>query len=89
MILDVVSAEYLEDYKIKLMFEDGKAGIIDFCAYAKKGGVFEKFKDIEFFKSFRLDKEIGNITWNDEIDIAPEILYSEVTHTSLPEWMTA
>lgn len=38
-------------------------------------------------KSFQLDREIGNLTWNGEIDIAPETLYSEATHTSLPEWM--
>lgn len=87
MSLDIVSAEYLEGYKIKLTFEDSRTGIVDFCVYTKKGGVFEKFKNIEFFKSFRLDKEIGNLTWNGEIDIAPETLYSEATHTSLPEWM--
>lgn len=87
MLLDIISAEYLENYKIKLTFEDQKTGIIDFSVYSKKGGVFEKFKNIEFFKSFRLDKEIGNLTWNGEIDIAPETLYSEATHTPLPEWL--
>ena len=56
MILDIVSAEYLEGYKIKITFEDSRTGIIDFCVYTKKGGVFEKFKNIEFFKSFRIDR---------------------------------
>jgi len=87
MILDIISAEYLEDYKIKLTFEYGKTGIVDFFAYAKKSGVFEKFKNIDFFKSFRIDKEIGNLTWNGEIDIAPETLYSKATHTPFPEWL--
>lgn len=87
MILDIISAEYLEDYKIKLTFEDGKTGIVDFSAYAKKNGVFKKFKNIAFFKSFQIDREIGNLTWNGEIDIAPETLYSEATHTPLPEWL--
>ena len=87
MLLDITVAEYLEDYKIKLTFENGKTGIVDFCTYLKKGGVFEKFKNIKFFKSFQLDKEIGNLTWNKEIDIAPETLYCVATHTPLPEWM--
>ncbi len=87
MLLDIILAEYLEDYKIKLTFENGEAGIMDFCPYLEKSGVFERFKNIEFFKSFQLDKEIGNLTWNKEIDIAPEILYCEATRTPLPEWM--
>ncbi|MFH1441335.1 MAG: DUF2442 domain-containing protein [Candidatus Omnitrophota bacterium] len=61
--------------------------MVDFSAYTKKSGVFEKFKDVNFFKSFQLDREIGNLTWNGEIDIAPETLYSEATHTPLPEWL--
>ncbi|MBU1122524.1 MAG: DUF2442 domain-containing protein [Candidatus Omnitrophica bacterium] len=87
MLIDVVSAEYRGDYKIKITFEDGKSGVIDFSSYLKKGGIFEKFKNIEFFKSFQLDKEIGNLIWNGEIDIAPETLYSKATRTPLPEWL--
>lgn len=87
MILDIISAEYLNGYKIKVTFENKKTGIVDFSKYLKRGGVFEKFKNAEFFKSFQLDKEIGNLTWNKEIDIAPETLYSEAIHLPLPNWM--
>ena len=87
MIFDIISAEYLGEYKIKVTFENKKAGIVDFNKYLKRGGVFEKFKNIEFFKSFQLDKEIGNLTWNKEIDIAPETLYFEAIHSPLPNWM--
>jgi len=27
------------------------------------------------------------LTWNDEIDVAPEVLYSEATGEGLPGWM--
>ena len=87
MLLDVVSAEYCGDYKIKITFEDGKSGIVDFSSYLKKGGVFEKFKNIDFFKSFSIDNEVGVLTWKNEIDIAPETLYSAATNSSLPNWM--
>jgi len=87
MLVDILTAEYLGGYKIKLKFENHKTGIIDFYPYLKKGGVFKKFKDLEFFKAFEIDKEIGTLKWNNEIDIAPETLYSEATHTPLPEWM--
>ena len=87
MIKDVVSANYKGGYKIEVIFEDGAKGIVDFSKYALKGGVFEKFKDLNFFKEFKINKELGVLTWGEEIDIAPETLYSEATNASLPDWM--
>ena len=88
MLLDVISAEYINEYKIKLTFENGQTGIVDFSDYLSRGGIFSKFKDMDFFKSFQLNSEIGNIIWNNEIDIAPEVLYARAMHVSLPEWMS-
>ena len=87
MLFDVISAEYCEDYKIKITFEDNKSGIVDFSSYLNKGGVFEKFKNIDFFKSFSVDNETGILTWKNEIDIAPETLYCVATNSPLPGWM--
>lgn len=84
---DVVSANYCEGYKIELRFEDGNGGIVDFSNFLCRGGVFKKFEDINFFKDFRINKDLGVITWNDEIDIAPESLYSYATDSALPAWM--
>lgn len=89
MIHDVVSANYIEDYKIEVEFDDGKKGIVDFSVYLNKGGVFERFKDINFFRQFEINHELGVITWQNEIDIAPETLYSLATGSSLPDWMSA
>ncbi|MCF8038436.1 MAG: DUF2442 domain-containing protein [Desulfohalobiaceae bacterium] len=87
MLNDVISANYMGEYKIELMFEDGATGVIDFSKYLSKGGVFKKFKDIEFFKDFKINEELGVLTWGDEVDIAPETLYAEATNSSLPDWM--
>ena len=87
MLHDVISAQYHGEYKIKVKFDDNSEGIADFSGYLKKGGVFEKFRDIEFFKSFDINRELGVITWNGEIDIAPETLYAQVTKSPLPDWM--
>ena len=86
MIHDVVSAVYRGEYKIKIGFDDGKEGIVDFSKYLRYGGVFERFKDIEFFKRFMVNEELGVIVWEDGIDIAPETLYSEATGSPLPDW---
>jgi hypothetical protein len=87
MLNDVTSASYKDGYKIEVTFEDGATGIVDFLKYLSKGGVFEKFKDIEFFKNFKINEELGVLTWGDEIDIAPETLYAEATRSPLPNWM--
>ncbi|MDZ7761735.1 MAG: DUF2442 domain-containing protein [Desulfovermiculus sp.] len=89
MLKDVVFAVYKGGYKIEVTFDDGVTGIVDFSRYLNQGGVFEKFNDIEFFKNFSINKELGVLTWGDEeVDIAPETLYAEATNTPLPEWMT-
>ena len=87
MLRDVIAANYQGEYKIELTFEYGASGIVDFSKYLNKGGVFEKFKDMEFFMNFRINKELGILTWGDEVDIAPETLYAEATNSPLPDWV--
>jgi len=77
MLYDIVNAEYIENYKIKISFENGRYGVVDFSDYVKKGGVFNKFKNINFFKNFVVNNELGTIVWGDEIDVAPETLYEK------------
>lgn len=87
MVPDVIAAKYIEKYKIEVIFDDGKKGIVDFSKYLEKGGVFEQFKSLDFFKKFAINKELGIITWQNELDVAPETLYSEATGTPLPSWI--
>lgn len=84
---DVVSAVHKGDYRIEVTFDDGKKGIVDFAKYLEKGGVFERFKDKDFFSSFQVNQELGTLSWQNEIDVAPETLYAEATGSALPEWM--
>ena len=87
MIKDVISAKYKGEYSIEVAFEDGAIGIVDFSKYLEKGGAFDKFKDIEFFKTFTINEDLGVLTWGDEIDIAPETLYAKATNSPLPDWI--
>ncbi len=87
MLHDVVSATLVSECRIELVFEDGKRGVVDFSQYLDRGGVFERLKDLDFFRSFTVDRELGVITWGGEIDIAPETLYAEATGSPLPTWM--
>jgi hypothetical protein len=87
MIHDVVSAVYKGGYRIEIEFDDGKRGVVDFSKYLVRSGVFERFKDIAFFRSFRVNDELGVLTWGSEIDVAPETLYADATGLGLPSWV--
>ena len=87
MYHDVTEVLILDDYKLQLTFDDGKSGVLDCKPFIEKGGVFSKLRDPEFFKSVQINSELGVLTWDDEIDIAPETVYSIATGSPLPEWM--
>ena len=87
MYYEIITAKYIEGYRIELTFEDGNSGTVDFQKYVKKGGIFSKLQDLERFRDFQINKEMGTISWDDQIDIAPETLYSDATGAPLPDWM--
>jgi len=87
MYYDVISAQYTDGYRLQVTFEDGKSGIVDFKKYIEKGGVFSRLKDFDYFKRFQINEDLGIIAWDNQIDIAPETLYSEATGIPLPDWM--
>lgn len=80
MNYDVIKAEYVAAFRLKISFADGNSGEVDFLPIIEKGGVFAVLKDLESFKSFRIDADWNTITWcNGELDIAPETLYYDAT----------
>lgn len=87
MTPDVTKAEYIADYKIKIYFENGKDGIVDFSYYINSGGIFTILKDMEYFKKFYVDPEIFILTWPNHIEIAPEEIYSVATGEPFPSWV--
>ncbi|MFW6044329.1 MAG: DUF2442 domain-containing protein [Planctomycetota bacterium] len=87
MIHDVVSAEYRDGYRIEIVFENGRRGTVDFSEYLERGGVFERFRDMDFFRNFSVNRELGVLSWDGQVDIAPETLYAQATGEPLPDWM--
>lgn len=87
MYHDVVEVRCLEEFRLELTFEDGKSGILDCKPIIARGGVFAKLRDPEVFRRAKVNVELGVVTWDDEVDIAPETAYSMATGSPLPEWM--
>ena len=87
MLHDMVFATYKGGYRIEITFENGEHGVVNFSPYLQRGGVFAKFRDLGFFREFRVNAELGTLTWADEIEVAPETLYAQATGAPLPDWM--
>ncbi len=77
MILQVADAKYLHDYVIWIKFNDGTEGEVD-LKDELYGEVFEPLKDIEKFKSFKVDPLLRTIVWDIGVDLAPEFLYEKL-----------
>ena len=87
MYHDVVEMKCLDDFKLSLTFDDGKTGILDCKPLIAKGGVFAKLSDPNVFRKAGINRDLGVVTWEDEVDIAPETVYSLATGSPLPDWM--
>ena len=74
---DVVEVRYVRDYIVWLRFQDGTSGEVD-ISRSFKGPVFEPLRDLEFFRTVRVDPELGTIVWPNGADVAPETLYERV-----------
>ena len=77
MILHVKEAKYLHDYVIWLRFNDGAEGMVD-LKEELYGEVFEPLRDMERFKSFKVDPDLETISWQNGADLAPEFLYEKM-----------
>jgi hypothetical protein len=77
MILHVKEAKYLHDYVIWLRFNDGAEGEVN-LKDELYGEVFEPLKDLEIFKSFKVDPILETIVWENGADLAPEFLYAKM-----------
>ena len=74
MYYSVKEAECAGGHKLLLHFEDGTSGVVDFAKYIRRGGVFRKLADPDVFRSFKINRDFGVVSWG-EVDIAPESLY--------------
>jgi hypothetical protein len=65
MVIAIVNAEYINDYKINFSFSDGTEKTIDFNGFLSnaRNPMTRKYLDKKLFKKFSI--EYGDIIWND------------------------
>ncbi|MBI2779758.1 MAG: DUF2442 domain-containing protein [Gammaproteobacteria bacterium] len=74
MFLHVTEAKYVGDYRIEVLFNNGRRGVAD-LSNALVGPIFEPLKNIAEFRKFKVDEEIETVTWPNGADLAPEYIY--------------
>lgn len=75
MLLEITDAQYLESYRVRLTFNDGRVGMADLRALidANPASIFAAFADEAFARQFFLKH--GTLCWPGERDVAAEYLY--------------
>ena len=70
MFTEVVQANYVDGYRIAVLFNDGVKKIVDFTNLLKRNmPVFKPLENIDLFKKFTVT---DTLEWdNGNIDIAP------------------
>jgi len=82
----VRDVRHIKDYELEITFSDGTVAKLDFRArVVGRGGVFEPFENLEFFRKVAVDEEAGTLAWPNGVDFCPDVLYAEATGTTLSE----
>lgn len=72
MFLEVIKAEYIDGYRLRLFFNNGEVRIADLDS-SLVGEVFEPLRNADFFKRFCI--KFNTVEWENGADFAPEYLY--------------
>ena len=78
----VVGVAVIGDYRLRLLFDDGTVGDVDFSS-REWSGVFEALRDPALFEQVRVDPDAATIVWPGDLDMAPEALYEEARKNPL------
>jgi len=76
-MLEVTKAEYIEEYRILITFNNGVSGVVD-LKDTLWGAMFEKLKDYNAFRKFEVSDVVHTIRWENDADLSPEYLYEKM-----------
>ncbi|MGD0088419.1 MAG: DUF2442 domain-containing protein [Planctomycetota bacterium] len=63
--------------RLRLAFADGTTDVVDFAPLQKRGGVFTKLGDPQFFAQVRIGERGRTIEWPGELDFCADALWME------------
>lgn len=78
-IYRVTSFEIIDNYTIRLTFDDQSERVIDFEPILS-GPVFGPLKERELFRQATINENFGTLEWPNGADIAPNVLHDWPEH---------
>jgi hypothetical protein len=77
---NVVSVKHLGGHRLRIRFDDGVEGEIDFSREVRTyPGLLRRLRDQKFFAKVFVHPEFRTVSWPGEIDFDTLVLYSQVT----------
>ncbi len=73
----IIQCKPCEHYQLWIQFNDGLEGKVDLSKFVGKG-VFSAWKSIEFFNSVHINPKTDTVTWGEDIDLDPYVLYDQL-----------
>ena len=70
----VADVAYMSEYKLLLGFQNGVTKVVDLEPYLE-GEVFEPLRNVEYFRTVKVNSDIDTIVWKNGADFAPDFLY--------------
>lgn len=66
--------KYIKEYQLLLSFNTGEKKIVDIKPYLD-GEIFEPLKNLEYFKTVSVNKDIDTVVWANGADFSPDFLH--------------
>ena len=67
-----VFARPVANYKVEVVFGNGQKGVFD-CAYLLNYEMSSSLSNVQLFNQVRAEN--GTLTWPNDIDVAPEVVW--------------
>lgn len=75
---DPINVQVTSKNTLEVLFEDGLKGQVIFYP-SRFRGVFKPLEDENEFKRVFIDREIGTVTWENGLDLAPDVMYEQIS----------
>lgn len=84
-MLRVTDVEPLDDYRLRIAFNDGVVREVD-CSFLLRGTLGEPLCDPDYFRQVRVDQEARTVVWPNGLDPAPELLHGDSEPQRAGRW---
>ena len=78
-LYDVTGFEIIDDYILRVLFDDETEQIIDFEPILL-GPLFGPLRDLALFNQVRLEVDLGTLVWPTGADVDPTVLHDWPQH---------